>query len=97
MTAFGKFFGGILGYVWEHIMVIFKDIGQFFVKLFKDIISSQLRFMLINEVLECLAKPLFEGNIPPLMSPETYNMMRKDMYENLLTKYVDNEKEDSPF
>jgi len=39
MTAFGKFFGGILGYVWEHIVVIFKDIGQFFVKLFKDIIS----------------------------------------------------------
>lgn len=68
-----------------------------FKKVFTDTLSEQVRFMLIDEILNSLIKPLFEGNMPALVDTESFNSMRRDMYENLLNKYIDNDKGDEPF
>lgn len=60
-----------------------------FQKIMDDIVQEQVRFYLIDEILNSLVRPVFEGNKPPLMKATDYNEMRKDMYVNLIRRYVD--------
>lgn len=68
-----------------------------FKKLFSDSLSEQIRFMLLDEILGALVKPIFEGNMPALMNPEGFNAMRRDMYAELISKYIDNTNDEEPF
>lgn len=67
-----------------------------FSKIINDIMGEQIRFFLIDEILNSLVKPIFEGNRPPFMSEENFDLMREDMYANLLKRYVDSNN-DNPF
>ena len=69
-----------------------------FHKIMDDVMTTQFRFFLIDEFLDSLVKPVFEGNRMPFLSEESFANMRKDMYSSLLSRYVDNEpKDDLPF
>lgn len=69
-----------------------------FKKIINDIMAEQIRFFLIDEVLNSLVKPIFEGNRLPFMSEENFELMREDMYTNLITKYINNKpNNDIPF
>ena len=60
-----------------------------FEKIVDDIIGDQLRFFLIDEILNSLVKPIFEGNRPDFMREEDFNLMREEMYANILSRYIE--------
>lgn len=76
-----------------------KDIENLaiFKEVFSETVSDQIKTMLIDEILYELIKPVFEGNIPPMMQNEIYNKIRYDMYKNLKDKYIYNFNDDIPF
>ena len=76
-----------------------KDIENLavFKQVFNETVSDQIKTILIDEILYELIKPVFEGNIPPMMQNEIYNKIRYDMYRNLKSKYIYNFDDDMPF
>lgn len=64
-----------------------------FRKSMDDIMTNQIRFIMIDEFLESFIKPIFEGNRPAFTSEEDFDLIRKNMYSNLIKKYIDNDTE----
>lgn len=68
-----------------------------FKKVVNDVLGEQIKFFLVKEISESLAKPIFEGNRPPFMPEQNYLALREDMYKDLINKYISNQVEDNPF
>lgn len=60
-----------------------------FEKIFDDFYGNKIRFVLIDEVLNSLVKPVFEGNRPDFMKEEHFDLVREEMYANIIKRYVD--------
>lgn len=75
-----------------------KDVAKLavFENIMKDVLSEQIRYFLIDEVLKSLVKPIFEGESLPFMKDEDYDEIRKNMYRSLIERYVQIDK-DGPF
>lgn len=59
-----------------------------FEKIVDDFVGDQLRFFLIDQILNSLVKSVFEGNRPDFMKEEDFNLMREEMYANILSRYI---------
>lgn len=63
-----------------------------FDKVMKDVVENQMIFFLKDEILDSFVKMIFEGDQPPFLSTEQYKEIRKNMYNNLANKYLNNDK-----
>lgn len=64
-----------------------------FRKSMDDIMTNQIRFIMIDEFLELFIKPIFEGKRPVFTSEEDFELIRRDMYSSLIKRYIDNDTE----
>lgn len=71
-----------------------------FQKISEDVFTQQIKYLCIDEMLNTIAVPIFEGNTGamPFISEKDFNAMRKDMFNNLINKYINNQsKKNDPF
>ena len=68
-----------------------------FQKVLDDIMAQQIRYFLIDELLESFIKPIFQGDKPPFLGEEEFNGLREDMYKKLIEKYITNKNNNKVF
>lgn len=61
-------------------------------KIINEAVMDQINYLLISQILNTIIKPVFKGIRPASIPEEIFDDMRKDMYMNLITKYVDKEE-----
>lgn len=86
--------------IYENLVTDFIDKIRdlaLFRKSMDDIMTTQIRFIMIDEFLELFIKPIFEGKQPVFTSKEDFEVIRRDMYSSLIKRYVDNDTEKSIF
>lgn len=80
--------------IYENLVTEFIDKIRelaLFRKSMDDIMTNQIRFIMIDEFLELFIKPIFEGIRPVFTSEEDFELIRRDMYSNLIKRYIDND------
>lgn len=86
--------------IYENLVTEFIDKIRdlaLFRKSMDDIMTTQIRFIMIDEFLELFIKPIFEGKQPVFTSEEDFELIRRDMYSSLIKRYVDNDTEKPVF
>lgn len=86
--------------IYENLVTEFIDKIRdlaLFRKSMDDIMTTQIRFIMIDEFLELFIKPIFEGKQPVFTSKEDFELIRRDMYSNLIKRYIDNNTEKPVF
>lgn len=70
-----------------------------FKKINEDILRNQIVFLCVDEFLNSFVLPIFEGENGkmPFIDSKTFNSMRKDMYNNLINKYINKIEDNLPF
>lgn len=86
--------------IYENLVTEFIDKIRdlaLFRKSMDDIMTTQIRFIMIDEFLELFIKPIFEGKQPVFTSKEDFELIRRDMYSSLIKRYVDNDTDKPVF
>lgn len=60
-----------------------------FEKYMDEVMLEQLNMFLIDEILDNVIKPVFEGDRPDFIPEDVFQMSRVEMYESLRSRYID--------